>query len=156
MFFFLAMTLILYKWGLIIQRVYVCSGNFSLKRYQIQKRIGFGLATFFILIGAVTHFTIMLNDLKNNNKMASKQIYGPPSDIDMPPSYAQNIVIGVYFSVLFISFFGFGLFLFFKLKQYFQQEYVTHARSILWAILLEFFSIIFMFSQMTILKMEHN
>ena len=74
----------------------------------------------------------------------------------MPPSFAQNVVIGVYFSVLFSAYFGFGLFLNLKLKHYFFTEYALHAKTILIAILLEFLTIIFMFSEMVILKEKHE
>lgn len=68
MFYYMAQSFNLYKWGSVILRAYVCSGNFTVRMYKLQRRIEFVIYGWFVLAGLSGHVIIMSINFRSDRK----------------------------------------------------------------------------------------
>lgn len=65
-FFYVACSLNLHKWLVIINRVYLYAGRVTEEQYKVKKRMNVGIYVFFVVCACGINITYMCMDLVEN------------------------------------------------------------------------------------------
>ena len=137
-------SLILFKWLVILNRVYLFSGNRSKNSFEQWDNIQMYIYIFFVITGSSVQFTFMGFDLKTNSEF--EQTMRPQNDVEQVPSKTNSIYFNVILMVLFLSFILIGTLLVKKLRQFYKYEYYSHSKSIIFSVFIVGLAILAMIS----------
>jgi len=107
-------SLVLFKWLVILNRVYLFSGNRSKTIFEFWDNAQMWGYIFFVIIGSMVQFTLSHFDLQTNSEVET--IKRAQNDIEQVPSKTNSIYFNVILMMLILSFILIGGVLVLKLR----------------------------------------
>ena len=126
-------SLNLFKWLVILNRLYLYSGDRSKSFFKQWDKIQTNLYVFLVSVGSLVQFVFMSLDVRTNSQLETiKKIQ---NDIEQIPSTVNSICFNTILLIMFISGIFIGSLLTHKLRQFNKDEYSKHSRSIIESII---------------------
>lgn len=141
-FFYVASSLNLFKWLVIINRVYLYAGKISKARFKYQECMNVLVYVTMLWFVIIINFSLMGMDLQNaiagKENQPNQYFY---DQIDSILSFQNSMAFIVILSALTLSMIIIGSILVHKLRQFFRENYYQHSNSIILSIFFETISI---------------